>query len=98
MRHVKNAVAGFAAAGALGLAVLGIGSAVANAAPPMPGMQWAQDHGGHGPWGGPGHGGWDGPRWAPPPPPPPPPYYGYGGYYLPPPCITGPLGYVHICA
>ncbi len=95
MRHVKIAAAGFAVAGALGLATLGIGSA--NAAPPMPGTQWAQDHGGHGPghgdWGGP----WRGPRWAPPPPPPP-PYYGYGGYYVPPPCITGPLGYVHICA
>jgi hypothetical protein len=97
MRHVKIAAAGFAVAGALGLATLGIGSTVANAAPPMPGSEWAQDHGGHGPG---GHGHWGdpwrpGPRWEPPPPPP---SYGYGGYYLPPPCITGPLGYVQICA
>lgn len=95
MRHVKYAAAGFAVAGALGLATLGTGSTVANAAPPMPGTQWAQDHGhgpGPGPWGGPGHGPWGGPRWAPPP------YYGYGEYYAPAPCITGPFGYVSICA
>lgn len=98
MKHLKRIAAGTAVAGALGLAALGIGTGVANAAPPAPGTQWAQDWGpGPGPWGGP----WGGPGWAPPPPAP---YYGnggydtgYGGYDAGPPCITGPLGFVHIC-
>ena len=72
MKRLVNIAAGIAIAGALGLAAHGIGTGVANAAPPMAGTQWA--------------------------PPPPAPFYGYGGYDPGPPCITGPLGFVHICA
>jgi hypothetical protein len=45
MKRLVNIAAGIAVAGALGLAALGIGIGVANAAPPMPGTQWAQDWG-----------------------------------------------------
>jgi hypothetical protein len=102
MNHLKTIAAGTAIAGSLGLAALGIGSGVANAAPSpvVNGAGWAQDRGwGHGPGpGGPWQpGGWDGggwgggPGWAPPPPD-----YGYGGYgYGGPPCVTGPLGLLH---
>jgi hypothetical protein len=98
MKNLKTIAAGAAIAGALGFAAIGAGSGVASAAPPATGGQWAQDPGwdhGHGPgW----HGGGYGPGyWAPPPPPP--PYYGYGGYGPPPPpCISGPLGFVQVCA
>jgi hypothetical protein len=95
MKRLKSIAAGTAIAGALGLAALGIGTGVANAAPVGLGTQWAQDWGpGPGGWGGP----WGGPGWAPPPPPPPAPFYGYGGYDPGPPCVTGPLGFVHLCA
>lgn len=94
MKNLKTIAAGSVIAGTLGLAALGIGSGVANAAPPSPTGQWAQDRGwgyGHDHWGGPGYG----PVWAPPPPP----YYGYGGYGgYGAPCATGPLGFVHVCA
>lgn len=96
MSYLKTIAAGAAIAGSMGFAALGIGTAVANAAPSPAASQagWAEYHGwGHGPGWGPGY-------WAPPPPPPPP--YGYGGYGdgygFPPPCATGPLGLVHVCA
>ena len=103
MIHLKTIAAGTVIAGSLGLAALGVGSGVANAAPSpvVNGAGWAQDRGwGHGP-GGPwrpggwdGGRGWGGPGWAPPPPPD---YgYGYGGYGGPP-CVTGPLGLLHFC-
>ncbi|MDT5153360.1 MAG: hypothetical protein QOI01_5093 [Mycobacterium sp.] len=97
MIDLKTIAGGIAVAGTLGLAALGIGSGVANAAPSQtaPETTWAQDGGGHGHGGGGDwHGdgdGWRGPRWAPPPP-----YYGYGGYGGP--CVTGPLGFVQVCA
>ena len=105
MIHLKTIAAGTAIAGSLGLAALGIGSGVANAAPSpvVNGAGWAQDrgwdHGPGGPWrpgGWDGGGGWGGPGWAPPPPD----YgYGYGDYggYGGPPCVTGPLGLLHFC-
>jgi hypothetical protein len=110
MMNVNKIAAGTAIAGALGLAALGIGTGVANAAPSSvgSGIQWAQDagwgHGGPG-WNG---GGWNGGGrdggyggygggWAPPPP-----AYGYGGYgggydNGGGGCITGPLGLLHFC-
>lgn len=94
MSYLKTIAAGAVIAGSMGFAALGIGTAVASAAPaPMASdAGWANYHGwGHGPGWGPGY-------WAPPPPPPP---YGYGadyGYGFPPPCATGPLGLVHVCA
>jgi hypothetical protein len=100
MKSLKTIAAGAAIAGALGFAAIGVSEGVASAAP-VPGGQFAQDpdwghghgHGHGGGWGGPGY-------WAPPP------YYGggydagYGGYYgpPPPPCISGPLGFVQVCA
>jgi hypothetical protein len=97
MIDLKTIAGGLAVVGSLGLAALGLGAGVANAAPSFaaPETTWAQDPG----WGhGHGHGGggdWRGPRWAPPPPP----YYGYGGYGgYGAPCVTGPLGFVHLCA
>jgi hypothetical protein len=109
MIHLKTIAAGTAIAGSLGLAALGIGSGVANAAP-SPVLSsagfaqdrgWGGDHGPGGPW---RPGGWDGggdrgwgggPGWAPPPPD----YgygYGYGGYGGGG-CVTGPLGLLHFC-
>jgi hypothetical protein len=105
MIHLKKIAAGTAIAGSLGLAALGVGSGVANAAPSpvLSGAGFAQDRGwGHGPgpggpwqpggWdGGRGYGGYDGG------------YGGYGGYdggyggYGGPPCVTGPLGLLHFC-
>lgn len=86
MINLKKIAAGTVIAGALGAGALGIGAGVANAHPWHP---------------GPGYG-YGGPGWYPPPPPPPPPYYGYGGYnqgYNPgPPCLSGPLGFVQVCA
>ncbi|MDT5324388.1 MAG: hypothetical protein QOF25_1540 [Mycobacterium sp.] len=105
MNHLKTIAAGTAIAGSLGLAALGIGSGVANAAPSpvVNGSGWAQDRGwDHGPggpwrpggWDGGGDRGWGGPGWAPPPPD-----YGYGGYggYGGPPCVSGPLGFLQFC-
>jgi hypothetical protein len=94
MINIKKIAAGAAIAGALGVGALGVGSGVANAEPWHPGPNW---HGG-------GYNG--GPGWYPPPPPPPPPYYGnYGGYdnyggndNYGGPCLSGPLGLLHVCA
>jgi hypothetical protein len=107
MKSLKTIAAGAAIAGALGFAAIGVSEGVASAAP-VPGGQFAQDPGwGHGPdWGHDHGGGWRGRGdggpgyWAPPP------YYGggydagYGGYYgpPPPPCLSGPLGFVQVCA
>ncbi|MDT5398416.1 MAG: hypothetical protein QOK33_1647 [Mycobacterium sp.] len=109
MKSLKTIAAGAAIAGALGFAAIGVSEGVASAAP-VPGGQFAQDPGwGHGPdWGHDHGGGWRGPGgggpgyWAPPP------YYGggydagyggYGGYGPPPPpCLSGPLGFVQVCA
>ena len=94
MIHLKKIAAGTVIAGSLGLAALGIGSGVANAAPSpvVNGAGWAQDRGwGHGPRpGGWDRGGWRGPGWAPPD-------YGYGYGYGGPPCVSGPLGLLHFC-
>ena len=86
--------AGMGIAGAIGVATLGIGTGTANAAPPAVQAGFAQ----FGPGWGPGPG-----PWIPGPPPPPPPAYGYnyGGwnnYGPPPPCISGPLGFLQVCA
>ncbi|MUL47736.1 hypothetical protein FZI85_25835 [Mycobacterium sp. CBMA293] len=82
-------------AAGLGAAVLGLGSGIASASPAHdPGMI-PLDHG----WGG-GGGDWDdhhgwrgrgwvgGPGWNGPGP----------GVYITPPCVSGPLGYVTVCA
>ncbi|MCW1819614.1 hypothetical protein A5731_04290 [Mycolicibacterium conceptionense] len=89
---LKSIAISAVAAGALGLAALGIGSGVANAAPsPVVGsaVGWAEHPG----WGyGPG-------PWVPPPPPP--AYgagWGYGGYGPPPICATGPFRLVQVCS
>jgi hypothetical protein len=100
MKHLKtfrNVAVGATIAGSLGLAALGIGAGAANAAPAAQQVGWAQwdgwDHGpgwGHDRWdGGPGY-------WAPPPPPP--PIYDGGYGYGQPPCLSGPLGFVQLCA
>jgi hypothetical protein len=93
MMNFTKIAAGTAIAGSLGLAALGIGAGVANAAP-LPGgsgIEFAQGpgwgHGGGGPgWNGRG-GGWDrGGRG----------YGGYGGYgggWAPPPPVYGYGGY-----
>jgi hypothetical protein len=83
MNRVKRVVVGAAAVAALGCAGLGVGAGIGNAEP------W-----GHGPghWGrGPG---WGAPYWGPPPPP-----VGYGGWDggWGPPCVSGPLGLLHVC-
>jgi hypothetical protein len=101
MKHLKTIAAGAAIAGTLGFAALGIGSGVANAAPASvaSGTGFAQ----YGGWGhGPGPGPWrpggfrGGPGWRGPG------YYGgyggYGGYGYGPPCISGPIGLLHVCA
>jgi hypothetical protein len=99
MSAVKSIATGAVIAGSLGMAALGFGSGLANAAPSpgAPGTSWAQ-WGPHGPGYGPGWG--RGSGWGPPPPPPPPPAYGYGGYGYGAPvdaCVNGPLGLVHVC-
>jgi hypothetical protein len=105
MTHWKTIAAGATIAGSLGLAALGLGSGLANAAPSpvLSQVGWSQ-WGGWGPGHGPGGPGWGrGPEWGPPPPP----AYGYGGYGgygygagygAPSACVNGPLGLVHICA
>ncbi|HEX5142539.1 MAG TPA: hypothetical protein VFW21_01585 [Mycobacterium sp.] len=105
MSKIKIIATGSLVAAGLGLAALGVGTGVANAAPsPVVSSSgfaqwgWQPGPGGHG-WGGPGGPGWDGPGpagWAPPPPPP--PAYGYGGYGYGAPCLSGPLGFVRVCA
>lgn len=95
MSHIKKVATGALVTAGLGLAALGIGSGVANAAPITSTniSQW-------GGWGGPP----PGPGWGPGPVgwggPPPPPFYGggYGWAPPPPPCVSGPLGFVHVCA
>jgi len=95
MTHIKKIATGALLTAGLSLAALGIGSGIADAAP-ISSTNIAQWHGG---WGGPHPGpGWGGPGpvgWAPPPP-----YYGggYGWAPPPPPCVSGPLGFVHVCA
>jgi len=97
MKKLVNIAAGIGIAGAIGIATLGIGAGTANAAPSSPAAQ-----AGFAEWGP--HGWGPGPRpWYPPPPPPPPAYgYGYGGWNdygpPPPPCVSGPLGFVNVCA
>ena len=84
MKSLKTIAAGGLLAGALGMAALGVGSGVANADP-----GWGHGHGHDWGRGGPGWGA------------PPPPYYGYGGYGgggYDQPCLTGPLGLLHLCA
>jgi hypothetical protein len=97
---LKTIAAGAAIAASLGLAGLAVGSGVANAAPPSvtAGSGLAENGGwghGHGDGGGgwrPGgwRGGGGGYGYG--------PGYGYGGYGYPPPCVSGPLGFVHVCA
>lgn len=91
----KSMAAGAAIAGTLGLAALGIGTGVANAAPPNNSSGYSLDHG-YGPP-GPRHDDWNrGRNWGPPPPP----NYGYGGYddYGPPRgCVSGPFGFLQFC-
>ena len=90
-----NVAAGFGVAGAIAVAALGIGTATASAAPPAGQAGFAQ-------W-GPGWGPAPGP-WRPGPPPPRHPDWGYnyGGWNNdgppPPPCVSGPLGFVSVCA
>ena len=82
---VKSIFISAATVGALGVAALGVGSGVANAAP-VTGSGWAEHPG----WGwGPRH------HWGPPPPPP--PYYGGVGWGPPQICATGPLHLVQTC-
>jgi hypothetical protein len=91
-KKLINVAAGLGIAGAMGVAALGIGAATANAAPPSPGSSVEFARWGHG---------WD-PRPGPWGPPPPPAWgYGYGDYGYappPPPCVSGPLGFVSLCA
>ena len=88
----KSLAAGAAIAGTLGLAALGIGTGVANAAPPnnSSGYSLDRDHGY-----GPRHDdNWNrGQNWGPP-------NYGYGGYNnygRPRGCVTGPFGFLQFC-
>ena len=86
--------AGLGIAAAIGAATLGIGTATSNAAPATAVhtefAEWCHGWGhGPGPWRpGPRHWGGYG--------------YGYGGWngygYGPPPCVSGPLGFVNVCA
>jgi hypothetical protein len=95
MSHIRKIATGALVTAGLGLAALGIGSGVADAAP-ISSTNIAQWHG----WGPPP----PGPGWRPGPVgwggPPPPPFYGggYGWAPPPPPCVSGPLGFVHVCA
>jgi hypothetical protein len=93
MKNLKRLAAGSVAAAALGLAAIGVGGAVANASPQAQGVEWAQQ-----PWiGPPGPGGPGGPGFGGPPPPPLPFYgAGWGGWDQP--CLTGPFGFLRLCA
>ncbi|WP_123028412.1 hypothetical protein [Mycolicibacterium stellerae] len=97
MKNLRNIAAGLGIAGALGFAAVGVGAGTANAAPPVQ-ADFAQ----FGPGWGPG-------PWLPAPPPPPPAWgggygggYNYGGWNNygppPPPCLSGPLGFIQLCA
>ena len=106
MSHIKNIAKVAIVSAGLGLATLGVGAGMANASPVTsgPGIaawggggDWGH-HGGGG-WGG-GGGGWrgggpgwggGGPGWG---------GAGWGGGWggPPPPCISGPLGFVSVCA
>jgi hypothetical protein len=95
-KRLKRIAAGIGVAGAIGAAAMGIGTATANATPVAAQAGFAQ----WGPHWGPGP-----VPWVPgPPPPPPPPAWGYnyGGWNNygppPPPCVSGPLGFVSVCA
>ena len=106
MIRPKSIAAATMIGSALGLAALGAGAGVANAAPTSPGIPFQQDwwghggHWGHGGWGGPG---WGGPGWGGPGPGwGGGPGYGYGGagYGYGGPaggCVSGPLGFVSVC-
>ena len=77
--NLKQIFAKATIAGGLGIAALGLSTAIGHAAPTSQDLSattWAQGWGwGHHGWGG----GWGNPwYWAPPPPPPPP--WGYPGY------------------
>ena len=96
--NVKRIAAGTALAGVLGFTAVGLGAGIANAAPPALGVAgWeSEGHGGHwghgggGDWGD--RGGWgDGGGWG---------YRGNWGGYGPAwnPCVTGPFGFVTVCA
>jgi hypothetical protein len=96
--YLKNIAAGAAFAGVLGFTAVGLGAGVASAAPSAPVVAgWQLDgHGGHWGHGGDGgdwgdRGGWDnggdwggGGNW------------GYGPAWNP--CVTGPFGFVTVCA
>ena len=93
MMNLRATAAAFAVAGTLGFAAVGLGSGLANAAPPLPdtpGIPWQQDGHGHGHWHGDDWGGgddgnwngnWGGPGW------------GWGGVPGPFGCISGPVGW-----
>ena len=98
--YLKRIAAGAALAGVLGFTAVGLGEGVANAAPPAPTVAgWQLDgHGGHwghggdgGDWGGGdwGGGGWNGGGWN---------GGGWNGGWGGGPCVTGPFGFVHVCA
>jgi hypothetical protein len=94
---LKSIAAGAAIAASLGLAGLGVGSGVANAAPPsVTSGSGLAEYGG---WGYGHGGGWHGGGWRGGPR-----YdrggYGYGGYGggYGAPCVSGPLGLLHVCA
>ncbi|MUL49301.1 hypothetical protein FZI85_10450 [Mycobacterium sp. CBMA293] len=96
MSRIKNIAKLAVVSAGLGLAALGLGTGVANASPITSGAgipAWHHDWDGPGWGGGPG---WDGgPGWGGPPPPP---AWGGGWAPPPPPCISGPLGFVSVCA
>ena len=91
--YIQKIAAGAALACVLGFSAVGLGAGIANAAPPAPAVGgWQFDgHGGnwgHGGGGWGGRGGWDGGG-----------DWGYGGNWgYGPPCVTGPLGFVTVCA
>ena len=106
MSHIGHLTKIALVSAGFGLAALGIGTGIANASPvdsgagvPAWGHGWDGPGGGGPGWGGPGGGpGWGGPGggpgWGGPPPPP----IWNSGWNAPPPCLTGPLGFVHLCA
>lgn len=93
MATLKKIASTTALATGLGAALLGIGSGVASATPALdPGMI-PMDHGhgwGDGDWND--HHGWRGRGWGGGP------SWDGPSVYIAPPCVTGPLGYVTVCA